>query len=694
MCPGQVELLVGAAEPFAVRAAARALADDLEDALGQRPAIAATGDNSADTTSVSIWIESDRANARALGLDSAFDGPETFLIRAVQQENRHGLLISGADPRGAIYGVFHLAHAHVGAEPFKWFTGNKAPHREQIDLTNVDFTSATPPIRFRGWHVEGVNTLEHWRQPGQTHNPYWLYWDWILETLLRCGGNMVKPNTNNPRSPEVSRAQQWGLLITQEHATPFGVGMWEIGSDIPKVPGGSEFNANYDDFPEVFEAAWQDGLRAYPNPKEVIWTLAHRGRGDKPFWEVDPERYPTDEKRGEVITRVLQRQADMVREALPDAAPVFIHNTWMEGNRLYKQGHTRVPDDTPENTIVVWADNGYGTFRAMIAEGCEPSQILDGLPDEPVRPGTHGVYYHVSMWDFNTPYVTQFVPPRRMHEQFSKALEKGASGYLLVNVGRVRDAITGAAAIADIWNHPQHWQGPVGTRSVDGGNDFLKRWAQQHYSDQAEQVLECYEALFDTPIKWGQWGGWDDYILGDVGHVRLAGLFVTQTVSHAVRQRYESITVKFWDFQERPLAEQMTLIQQRAADVAPKWEAAVRKAESIHEQLQGAARDFFVTDVLSQLRVNQCLSQFLLRVIDAVQAYEVGDFTETASQARQARDQVDNVERTLREREYGPWQGWNTPALLRFACVPMARFHCETLIEVAERLGTRKPTAF
>src|SRR5690606_26216835 len=122
-----------------------------------------------------------------------------------------------------------------------------------------------------------------------------------LDTLLRCGGNMVKPNTNRPGAMTVALAQRFGLLITQEHCCPFGVGMWDIQTDEPG------FNWSFDDYPHVFLQAWEDAMLRYPRPENVIWTLGFRGRGDRPFWMEDP-KYDTDAKRGAQITRILETQ--------------------------------------------------------------------------------------------------------------------------------------------------------------------------------------------------------------------------------------------------------------------------------------------------------------------------------------------------------------------------------------------------
>lgn len=160
-----------------------------------------------------------------------------------------------------------------------------------------------------------------------------------------------------------------------------------------------------------------------------------------------PPRYDTDAKRGAAITRVLEAQRELVLRHFGHLAPQFIHNTWMEGNRLVQEGHTRVP----EGVHVVWSNNGYGSFRSMVAEGCRLDQIKPNLPDDP-PPGEHGVYYHVAVGDGCAPYSTQIVPASRIERSFKQVLDRKMTAYLLVNVGQVTTCTTSVAAVADLWN--------------------------------------------------------------------------------------------------------------------------------------------------------------------------------------------------------------------------------------------------
>ena len=108
---------------------------------------------------------------------------------------------------GAIYGLYHLAEAHLGADPFKHLTGYRPPARCPIVLKDPDFTAAPPAFRFRGWHIESHGLMSPWRGTAEHQHANW---ERFFETLLRCGGNMVKPEINRPESLEVATAQRRG----------------------------------------------------------------------------------------------------------------------------------------------------------------------------------------------------------------------------------------------------------------------------------------------------------------------------------------------------------------------------------------------------------------------------------------------------------------------------------------------------
>ena len=667
-------IVIGPGEPYGVLRAARAVAQDVFEVGGFLPRVVG---ESSPAEGLEIVVESDGRLAREFGMAESLPADETFAVRAVQRAGRPAVLISGRGERGAIYGLYHFSEAQLGTDPFKHLTGHRPPQRAPISLKDLDYVAPPPAFRFRGWHIESHGLVSPWRGDLDLQHAYW---ERYFETLLRCRGNMVKPETNRPEAMEIGLAQKMGLLITQEHACPFGVGMWEITS---REPG---FDYSFDKFPHVYLAAWEEALRRYPEPEKVIWTLAFRGRGDRPFWEAEPEKYDTDEKRGALISRVLRVQKELVEKRLGKGKASFIFNAWMEGNRLLSEGWLKVP----EGVHTVWADNGYGTFRSMIAEGCPAEKVRDILPAAPPR-GMHGVYHHVAMWDFCAPFLTRFVPPERIEKEFTRVVERGMTAYLLVNVGRLGHCVTSAAAIADLWWSPDRWTRPAAHGAEGGAAGFMARWTRKRFGPAAGDAAECYRRFQDGFVRYGQWKNWDDYVFGDVGYVRVARMLAQQTLSVAKRRENDLLSMRFFENRPMTLAEQMAWLAPRLAEAERRWREARELAERTLAGLDGPARTFFESDVCAQIDINLGVNAYVRRMIEAVEAHERGDFIAALAACRAARAEVHNAWLGTRRVNHGRWgQGWSKETFYRITCLPLAWEQAEMLERVCDTIVRRR----
>lgn len=631
-------LVVGRNELPGVRAAANALAGDIEEACGARiPVVTRRTDRSR----LVIYIETERELARRFGCDGHLDAPERFILRSLRVDGRDSVLISGSDELGTIHGIYHFSQTHLGTDPLKFWTGYRPTRRARIPLRDVDHDSVTPTFRFRGFHLERIDDIHGWKSADGKAG-FHVFWEKVFETLLRLRGNMVKPGTNEPTSREVALAQKMGLMVTQEHGAPLG--SWGGSVRTRDRKADYSFRKNR----KAFLAAWDASIRSYPRPENVIWTIGFRGRGDNPFWIDDPSA-KTDAARGAIITEVLQAQVDLVKRRCGRFKPTFIHNLWMEGVRLYREGHVKVPAEAH----IVWADNGYGTYRAMLAAGCDPSQMCPALPGKPTR-GKHGVYYHVSMYDANAPDLAQFVPPKRIRREFTRVMAKEATFYLLVNVGRLREQVLGAAAVMEVARDAQPWVDP----KRDGAEDFWRRWCEKYSGKHARAVRECYDHLYETPFQWGTWGGWDDYVVGDHGYYRRARYLVLEALSAPYRKTYEALPLKFWLGKPMTLAEQAAYLRGVAEKSQTRWDRAVPRAAVVARRLRGAAREFFEGKVQAQIEIHSHSNRYLLHMIDAVLAYEAQKFPAAEQSVRRALECVEAILRSMKLMERGRWRGW------------------------------------
>ena len=640
-------ILLAEAEPHGVSHAASCLAGDIWEACGCRPEILEIRPTG---TSLAIIIESNRRRARQLGFETPLSVPEAFVIRAIVTDDGDAVLISGADELGAIHGVYHFSQTNLGADPLKFWTGFTPPRRNPIPLAEIDHDSMAPTFRYRGFHLERIDDIHGWKTADGQYG-FHIFWEKVFETILRLRGNMVKPGTNDPGSQEVALAQKMGLLITQEHAAPLGVGSWEIRNKHPDA------NFSFRENPGLFTEAWEEGMQRYPRPENVIWTVNLRGCGDRPFWTGNPSE-ETDEARGELISAAIRMQVDLVKKHYAQLSPVFIYNLWMEGVRLYREGYVQLPDEVH----VVWPDDGFGIFQSLLAEGCPPEKKCLSLPTAPTG-GRHGVYYHVSMYDCGAPDLAQFVPPERIRREFAKTIEKEATFYLLLNVGRVREQMLGAGAVMEVARDARRWTDP----DFDAAEDYWQRWCRKYFDEAADEVRQCYRYLYDAPIKWAEWGGWDGFVVGDMGYYRRARYLVMEALSLPCRESFETRPYPFCRNEEMTLKEQADHFRKCSESVRPTWEEARAKSLAVMEKLTGNARNLFEANVLAQIEIHLHSNQFLLHMIEAVTLYDqkwdpwipYDRMDEIEAKIRSAKESMCCVHEAMARMEGGKWTGWN-----------------------------------
>jgi hypothetical protein len=101
------------------------------------------------------------------------------------------LVIAGADPRGAVYGLYDLSE-RIGVSPWHWWADVPVERRETLYLTAGSRTDA-PGVRYRGFFINDEDpALGGWaRQRFGGLNAQ--FYDQVFELLLRLKGNYLWP---------------------------------------------------------------------------------------------------------------------------------------------------------------------------------------------------------------------------------------------------------------------------------------------------------------------------------------------------------------------------------------------------------------------------------------------------------------------------------------------------------------------
>lgn len=548
-------------------------------------------------------------------------GPEAYAYRFLDRgQAGWSLTIIGSDDLGLIYGILEFTRRHLGIGPF-WFWADQAiASLPEVLVPCEDYDAPTPAVRFRGWFVNDEVFLIGWKKP---YPPTREVWQPVFEALLRCGGNMVIPGTDLPKSGcQFAAATEMGLWVTHHHAEPLGAEMF-----LRAYPGRA---ASYQQEPELFEALWWEAIHKQKDHNKV-WVLSFRGQGDRPFWHHDSS-FDTPEKRGAMISKVIRRQYEMISSEVAD--PVCCVALYGEISELYKGGHIAVPD----GVIQIWADNGYGTMVSR-RNGNENLRI-SALP-EPGAPGKHGIYYHVTFHDLQASNHLTLYPGSAdyLKQEVEKAFNNGATEYLLVNSGNIRPHVYTLDLLRELWQE--------GTVDAEA---HRAAFVQQYFPSYREEITDLYRTYAEASIPYGPY---EDDLAGDEFYHHPARLII----GHWLRGDGEQAERRLiWAAGDVPFAEQVRYFYERGAHGVESWG---RWLAQCNELLGKLSEDSERKRVVDQLQFHGVLhhsgSEGLMWLCRAFEACSRQQYPQAFVLASQSLWAYRRGIAALRNSEWGKW---------------------------------------
>lgn len=514
--------------------------------------------------------EADIIVRQAGGNSRIFQKIESFHIYFEKHPGKDKLimLLEGSDELGIIYGLLHISREYLGVDPF-WFWTDKDPAKKDIiEIPAEKYISPPYRVRYRGWFVNDEVCLIGWTD---TYPPPKEVWHPVFETLLRLGGNMVIPGTDLPRSGiHWDLASDMGLYITHHHAEPLGAEMF-----LRAYP---EHEASYGKNSALFEGLWTEAIEKQKD-KKVVWVLGFRGQGDCPFWEQDPS-YNTPKLRGELISKVIRRQYEMICEYVEN--PPCSAYLYGEITELYRQGYITFP----EGVIKIWADNGYGKMVSRRQGNHNPR--VPSLPN-PDEEGPHGVYYHVTFHDLQASnHLTMFPSdPNLIRNEILKAFDLGADRYLAVNSGNIRPHIYLLDIMSRLWS-----TGEINMES------HLNNFCARYFSSGAGKAKECYREYFNSTI---QYGPNDDDRAGEEFYHHPARLIL----GHWIRKEGAPAEKRLiWATGEINFNDQIRWFHDKCMSAAAGWKDLHEKCEKLAQSLKKEEAVFFRDNLLFQVKLH------------------------------------------------------------------------------------------
>jgi len=171
----------------------------------------------------------------------------------------------------------------------------------------------------------------------------------------------------------------------------------------------------------------------------------------------------------------------------------------------------------------------------------------------------YGIYYHHQLWG-SGPHLVQGVSVWRTHKIFKEVVGRGSTNYAMLNVSNIRPFVLGIEASARM----------LRDFSAFDPRKFLTAWCEQHFGAQAKPAEDAYRKLFAS-------------FLADKGkRAMLDGEWM-----HAASKAAKG---------------DKTLLK-KAKTQREKVEQAGANADQIAAKLEGADREFFESNFMSQQKI-------------------------------------------------------------------------------------------
>jgi|SRR5690242_892414 len=626
-----VTIVLNDGEPGPVEKAAQDLQVDLGKVLGKEPKIV-RGAPAAGGAAIFIGEESKLPeNMRAADLTD----PESFSISVASISGAKSVRLIGADMRGTIYAIYQFSEEFLGVDPLYYWADHDPARRASIELpANLDKKYPAPLFKYRGFFINDEDLLTGWAPGEKTdHTGISLKaWNKVFETILRLKGNMVAPGTwIFPDEPQIKLAGERGLILTQHHAIPLGLNVARWPKDVPY---------SYTSQPEILERAWKDAVAEYPKDQEVLWTVGLRGLSDASYAAFDPSVRGNDKALGELITKAIADQMQIVRAARPDAK--FITSLWQEGARLVQDGYLKIPPEVG----TVWADTGYGYLqdKGLVAKG-------------------QGAYYHVAMMNGRANQLTEMVPVERIDAELGRYIKAGATNYFLVNTSDIRPVSMTIKAVMDV-----AWKG-LPENAAGESDRFYQQWSQEEFGKRAAaKVAEVYKEYFATPahlpgeepaLEYG-----DNYYHTEARRF-LLDYMVGFPLYFLPGQAPTWVTPRVFSGPSEPpnprfpgMDEALKAEIERCGEAQPRWDALWTKAVAAEPLVLPERKAFYRAHVLAMVAIGRESNRILLSVAKAVQEARAGNTKEAQAEIAHALPAFDEISKAEANAEYGRWKNW------------------------------------
>lgn len=541
-----------------------------------------------------------------LDIDEALDGFDKYKIETAPGN----ITFTGSDELGLIHAIYTFSEEVLGIDPFVYFTDIVPETEESIQIPAGTTVSKPYTFTHRIMFLNDEDLLSGFQMEKVEYGFNLDFMQKLYETMLRLKMTGIIPSTHVlSDEPHLKLASDMGLTIAQHHVEPVGSTPMFWPKNVPY-----SWSTHKADFVKF----WRTAIERQKG-KHVIWTLNFRGLTDRSFWTDDPNFSDDspDEDKAAVINEVIQTQYDLIREVTGNKNPLVCGYLWGELNNLYKKGLIKYPD----NTMLLFADNGVGVFR----EGTWEAAAKTALPK--------GVYQHVSMHNRRTHIRINSIHPDIFHREITKAVDYGMTNMIVLNVGNFKEKIFGIQQMVNYMNDFDSY------RPYQDGSYYFGLYVMDKFNSSSKEIIQSYKDFFENQIDSGR----PERKLGDEWY----SYYLERTLNAAY-------TKDLGYFEKNNYGPALDRAEE-------KWAVSVQRALDAKGKLSGSLQNFYNVDLVLPAQKMFHLNAMASAFTQSIQYYLDGKYHEaqlSAYAALKHQEEALKVEKEIENSGSGKFRGW------------------------------------
>ena len=485
-----VSIFIDSLDAEVVKITSSAFSSDVEMVVGLKPEIKISDSELSEypliagTIGKSKWIDI-LAKKGMIPVDDIKGKWESYLIAVIDKPFKgvkKALVVAGSDRRGTAYGIFELSKI-MGVSPWVYWADVHPLRRDNVGFTNGYTIYGSPSVKYRGIFLNDEDWgLQPWAAKHFDTNIKDIgpkTYAKIFELLLRLKANFIWPAMHPctkafyyyPENPVV--ADKYAIVVGSSHCEPIlrnNVFEWKENyeNEYGVKPNEWRYDLNKD---QIYKY-WDDRAKQSSH-FESVYTIGMRGIHDGSM------PGPKDiNAKIDLLNKVIVDQRNILQNELGKPANQIpqIFCPYKEVLTLYQRGI-----DLPDDVTIVWADDNHGYVRQL------------STPEEQLRSGRSGVYYHISYWGAPHDYLwLSSVSPSLISYELSKAYAYGADRLWVINVGDIKPAEMEMEFAMDLAWNIENWK-------PEHAHLFIKDWAirtfGKEYADDIYDIKREYYRL-------------------------------------------------------------------------------------------------------------------------------------------------------------------------------------------------------